>query len=166
MDPRILNRITVPVSAMAYQGAADLRGILSFDGVSLHLGFQTADALFGLLKSRPKELQLALDSLERIEFRRGWFWLMPFIELECNNFSQLADVPSSESGRLRLRLKFADRARARKLVDVVRFARAEALHEALNVGIEPAPISTTEPAPMAPASAAAETPLRSKDLED
>ena len=145
MDSRMLNRVSLPVSAIAYQGAADLHGILSFDGDSLRLGFQTADALFGLLKSRPRELALPLTALDQIDCRPGFLWLRPYIELQCNDFALLADVPSSESGRLRLRLRLGNRQLARKLVDAVRFARAEALHAALSEGIEPAQRLSREP---------------------
>lgn len=137
MDARQLSRISLQVRAGAYQGMADLHGILTFDGESVQLSFQTADAILGLLKSKPTSIRLSLDAIDLIEYHTGWFWLMPYVEMHCHDFASLVNVPSAEGGKLRLRLSFAERAKGRKLVDAVRFARAQALHDALNQGLEP-----------------------------
>jgi hypothetical protein len=77
----LFNRSSIAVFAEAYEGLGDVHGILSFDGRSLKLSFQTADALFGLLKSRTTELIMPLEAIEQLDFKLGWFWLMPYVEL-------------------------------------------------------------------------------------
>jgi len=155
MTSRMLDRISVPISAWAYQGAADLQGMLSFDGKRLTLGFQTADALLGLIKSKTRELVMELPTLDEIEYGHGWFWLMPYVRVQSNDFSALSEVPGSEGGQLRLSVKFRHRKQAQKLVEALRFARAEALHEALEVDINQ-PLNIDRGQNPAPAESAVE----------
>ncbi len=154
----MLNRITVPVSASAYQGTADLQGMLSFDGRRLTLGFQTADALLGLIKSKTKQVHIEMASLDHIEYGHGWFWLMPYMRLQCNNFAAVVDIPGSESGQLKLSVRFGNRMQAKKLVEAVRFARAEALHDAINEDIAKPLVVDRNPQLSATAEAVEEMP--------
>lgn len=125
----LLNRSSIAVFAEAYEGLGDVHGILSFDGRSLKLSFQTADALFGLLKSKTTELSMPLEAVEQLDFGLGWFWLMPYVELRLSDFSMLSQVPSAKHGRLKLRVRFADRHLARRFAEKLRFTRAEYTHQ-------------------------------------
>lgn len=142
-----LQRMSVPVFAEAYEGLGDIQGVLSYDGQCLRLSFHTADALFGLLKSKAQDLELALDSVEDIEFGLGWFWLMPFLQLRLNDFALLSKVPAAKHGRLRLRVRFADRHLARRFGEQLRFARAEHLHRAIDGSL---PMETEQASPPPP----------------
>lgn len=124
-------RSALPVHAEAYEGFGEVQGMLSFDGNQLRLSFQTADALLGVLKSKPSELLLPLEQLEQLSFGLGWFWLMPWVELELNDFQTLSQLPAARHGRVRLRVQFADRHRARRFVEELRHARAAHLHARL-----------------------------------
>lgn len=124
----LFTRSSIAVFAEAYEGLGDVHGILSFDGEELKLSFQTADALFGLLKSKTTELSMPLQAIEQLDFGLGWFWLMPYVELRLNDFSMLSQVPSAKHGRLKLRVRFADRHLARRFAEKLRFARAEHTH--------------------------------------
>ena len=138
-----LQRISVPVHAEAYEGLGDIQGVLVFDGQCVRLSFQTADALFGVLKSKAQELQLALDAIDEVGYGLGWFWLLPYLELRLNDFGLLSQVPAARHGRLRLRVRFADRHLARRFSEQLRFARAEHLHRSID-GSLPATSSETD----------------------
>jgi len=73
VDPHYTWRSALPVHAEAYEGFGEVQGMLSFDGNQLRLSFQTADALLGVLKSKPSELLLPLEQLEQLSFGLGWF---------------------------------------------------------------------------------------------
>ena len=124
--------LRLPVRAEAYEGLADVRGMLVFDGRQLRFDFQTSDALFGVLKSDLRQLVVPLAAVEKVRAGRGWFWLNPYIELELNDFALLNMVPGAHAGSWRLRVRFADRRALRRFVDAVAFARAGQLHESLD----------------------------------
>lgn len=163
-------RSALPVHAEAYEGFGEVQGMLSFDGSQLRLSFQTADALFGVLKSKPSELLLPLEQLEQIGFGSGWFWLMPWVELELNDFQTLAQLPSARHGRVRLRVRFADRHRARRFVEELRHARAAQLHARLERSMAghaalPESARAALPADAPAAEATPQAPSRSREIE-
>lgn len=162
-----LQRMSVPVFAEAYEGLGDIQGVLSYDGQCLRLSFHTTDALFGLLKSKAQELELDLDSVEDIEFGLGWFWLLPYLQFRLNDFSLLSKVPAAKHGRLRLRVRFADRHLARRFGEQLRFARAEHLHHAIDGSLptEARPAST-QPPPALPVQAPSSPPASTESVVD
>ena len=119
-----------------FQGWADVEGMLQFDGTSLRLDFQTADALLGLLRSGPKELEIPLHSLDGVRCGAGWFWLMPYLEIELNDFKLLTRAPGAKDGRWKLRVHWRDRHSLRRFAAALSFARSSALHTQLNVGLD------------------------------
>ena len=95
------------------------------------------------LASAAQELQLALDAIDEVGYGLGWFWLLPYLELRLNDFGLLSQVPAARHGRLRLRVRFADRHLARRFAEQLRFARAEHLHRSID-GSLPATSSETD----------------------
>jgi len=127
------------VRAEAFQGLADVQGMLLFDGSCLRLEFQTADALFGVLRSAPKQVEIPLASIEAVRCGLGWFWLMPYIEIELNDFTLLSKVPGAQDGQWRLRVRWRDRQAVKRFASALAFARSDELHHRLNVGLEAQP---------------------------
>lgn len=170
VEPPYVWRSALPVHAEAYEGFGEVQGMLSFDGTQLRLSFQTADALLGVLKSKPCELLLPLEQLEQVGFGQGWFWLMPWVELELNDFQTLSQLPAARHGRVRLRVRFADRHRARRFVEELRHARAAHLHARLERSMAVDPILQERlPDPALPDTAAAavtaKAPSRPRQIE-
>jgi hypothetical protein len=140
------------VRAEAFQGLADVQGMLLFDGTSLRLEFQTSDALFGVLRSAPKQVEIPLACIEAVRSGLGWFWLMPYIAIELNDFTLLSRVPGAQDGQWRLRVRWSDRQALKRFASALAFARSGDLHQRLNVGIESGPVATAvEPPPPQPA---------------
>ncbi len=98
----------------AYGGWGEVKGVAGFDEHGLLLQFTTSDALFGVLKSGLREVRLPIEALRSVQYRAGFLWLMPAIELRVRELSALKDLPESEQGRLRLRVAFRDRHEARE----------------------------------------------------
>jgi len=132
-----LTSMRLKVHCEAFQGLADIQGMLHFDGANVRLDFQTADALFGMLRSGPKQIEVPLTAIEGVRCGAGWFWLMPYIEIELNDFNLLTQVPGAKDGRWRLGVRWRDRQALRRFAAALAFARSGALHAQLNVGIEP-----------------------------
>lgn len=130
-----LGRMQVPFHADAFGGLGTVRGLLSFDGRQLRMSWESADALLGVIKSGPQQLDIPLTALEHIRCGLGWFWLNPFLSLGFNDFALSTRVPGAEGADARLRVRFRDRVALRKLVEAVGYLRSQLLHEALSVGL-------------------------------
>ena len=148
-------QLRLVVRAEAYQGLGDVRGQLLFDGVDLRFDFQAADALFGLIKSGSRQVQVPLSAIESVRSGLGWFWLTPYIEIELNDLALLNKVPGTHEGSWRLRVRFADRHALKRFADAVSFARSTRLHQDLSDSLPPqaAPPPELPMAPTAEASA-------------
>ena len=145
-----MSALRLPVRAEAFQGLADVDGMLLFDGASLRFEFRTTDALFGVLRSDPKQVMVPLANIEAVRRGRGWFWLNPYIEIELNDFALLSQVPGSQDGRWRLRVRLRDRQSLHRFAAALAFARSGDLHERLNVGLDTGSATRTSHAMPAP----------------
>lgn len=110
---------SVPVRCDGNNGIGELKGVLRVDGRRLSLQYQTADPIMHEFRTAPVELALPGEIIEQAEFASGLMWLFPRIELRVSDVQALAALPTPEAGRLRLRVRWGDRARARKIVDEV-----------------------------------------------
>lgn len=154
-----MSALRLKVRAEAFQGFADVQGMLVFDGGSLRIDFQTADALFGVLRSAPKQLEVPLASIDAVRTGAGWFWLMPWIEIELSDFKLMTQLPGAQDGSWRLRVRWSDRQALRRFASALAFARSGDLHQRLNVGLDAAAEVPAMPEPP-PAAPAQRTPPR------
>jgi len=139
---------SVPVRCDSHHGIGELKGILRYDGVRLTLQYQLADMIYGDFRMLPADLELATDNLVSAEYRAGFLWLAPSIELRVSDFRAIAALPAAEPGRLRLRVPRADRRDARKLVDGINALCADLRFARLNASIER--MTATPPLPTMP----------------
>ena len=110
---------SVPFSCDAFAGFGEIQGIARLDSDGLLLQYQTRDAVLGVLRSGMKSALVPLDTLVGAQYRAGFLWLSPRIEVRVSDLSSVADIPSTESGRLQLKVAFSDRADARKLAHLL-----------------------------------------------
>lgn len=142
--------LRLKVSADAFQGLADLNGMLLFDGSSLRLDFQTEDALFGVLRSDPRQVSVPLHSIESVRRGLGWFWLRPYIEIELNDFKLVSQMPGARNGGWRLRVSWRDRHALKRFVNALSFARSGELHQRLTAGLDARTVAVAAAPPPIP----------------
>lgn len=123
---------SVPVKCETHGGFGEMRGMLLFDGQRLVLQYQTADSMFGVLRSEPKQLELALETLLEARYSAGWFWLAPSVQLRVSDFNAIVQLPAAEAGRLQLRVRWSDRHDARRLIEGLSSLLAERRYALLN----------------------------------
>jgi hypothetical protein len=116
---------SVSVRCDAHDGIGELKGVLRFDGRQLCLQYQTADPIMHEFRMHPVTLELPPDMLVSARVRPGFLWLMPWLDLQVSDIAALAPLPTPEAGRLKLRLRFAERADARRIVDEIGALRTE-----------------------------------------
>ena len=98
-----------------YGGFAQVGGLLRLTNDILIMEFQTKDSIFGgLLKSRAREVRLPLLEIESVEYRKKWF--STHIIIRVYRMGYLDNVPGSENGEVKLKLKKKDRNTAQNLV--------------------------------------------------
>ena len=123
---------SVPVNCKTHGGFGELQGMLVFDGRRLLLQYRTADSMFGVLRSEPKQIEIALGTLADARYSAGFLWLAPTIHLRLSDFTAIAQLPAAEAGRLELRVRSADRRDARRLIESLSMLCAELRYQRLN----------------------------------
>jgi hypothetical protein len=123
---------SVPVKCETHGGFGEMQGMLLFDGQRLLLQYQTSDSVFGVLRSTPRQVEFALDSLLDARYGAGWFWLAPNIQLRLSDFNALAQLPSADGGRLKLSVRWSDRSDARRLIEGLSSLLAERRYALIN----------------------------------
>lgn len=106
--------ISVPFKAANGSGTTEYNGIAKFSPAGIVFEFDSV--FFGLIGSDVKEVQVALDEILDIKFRKGIYKVFVQIQLRLKNFTKLAALPNY-SGQVKLKIKRADYERAQKAVE-------------------------------------------------
>ena len=115
----------VSVRCDAYGGLGEVRGIARLDPNGLVLQYQMRDAVLGVLRTATQTTLIPSQTIVGCDYRAGFLWLLPWIDLRVSDLGPVENIPSREGGRLRLRFAFADRRAARALVTGIQARRAE-----------------------------------------
>lgn len=87
----------------AYNGLADVEGILHIERDYLLLEFEMKDGLFGVVKSGAKELKISYLDLSSIHYLRSW--VKSRLELKVNSMRILSAFPGAKDGKISLKIK-------------------------------------------------------------
>jgi hypothetical protein len=90
-----------------FHGFAEAKGILRLDERALLLEYQVQDAIFGLIKSRIRELSIACEDIESIRFRKHW-WKRTIV-VQTRSLRAPASIPGNTQSCLVLRIQRRDR---------------------------------------------------------
>ncbi len=116
--------ISVPFKIVElFNGFAEGRGILRVDENALTLELQVTDALFGLLKSRVINVQLAFDQVSGIIMTKGWF--RKKLILRTHSMALLTSIPGHSGNELVLVIRRRDREAARFLISRLELRKTE-----------------------------------------
>lgn len=86
-----------------YEGLAESEGLLCFEADSLKLEFSTKDSIFGVIKSKVKNVYIPLDKIKIIEHKKGFFNDKVFIF--CNSMKIVERIPGSEGNEVKMMIK-------------------------------------------------------------
>ncbi len=106
--------ISVPFKAASGSGATEYNGIAKFSPAGIVFEFESV--LLGLIGSEVKEVQVALDEILDIKFRKGAYKFFAQIQLRLKNFTKLSELPNY-SGKVKLKIKREDFELAQKAVE-------------------------------------------------
>ena len=108
--------ISVPFKADSGSGATEYNGIAKFSPAGIVFEFDSI--LFGLIGSEVKEVQVALDEILDIKFRKGIYKFFAQIQLRLKNFTKLSELPNY-SGKVKLKIKREDFELAQEAVEQI-----------------------------------------------
>ena len=87
----------------AYNGLAEVQGILHVKREELVLEFHVQDSFFGALKSGTKRLAISYLDLAKVTYQRNWF--KSRLELKLKRLDQLKKFPGAKDGLITLKIK-------------------------------------------------------------
>ncbi len=106
-------RISIPFTlASLYQGLAEAHGRAHVDEDGFRIEYRVEDSVFGVIKSRVRELRIPFDDIADIEFIDRWYRRRLVIHL--HSLHSVADFPASRSGRIELKIARAHRRHVRE----------------------------------------------------
>ncbi len=106
--------ISVPFKAASANGITEYNGIAKFSPAGIVFEFDSI--LLGLIGGEVKEVQVALDEILDIKFRKGIYKFFAQIQLRLKNFTKLSQLPNY-SGKVKLKIKREDFELAQKAVE-------------------------------------------------
>ena len=112
----------VPFSSEAYEGLADVKGLVRFENDILYLEFQTQDAFLGVVKSQMKQIQIPVRDVVLVDLE-GRF--RHHLILQVRRLDLVADLPKSEGGHIKLRINRRHRPAAGDLISEIKLRLSE-----------------------------------------
>ena len=115
---------TIPFSISdAYEGLADVEGLVQFEADVLTLEFEAKDAFFGVVKSGVKEVRLALTDLVSVDFSKNMF--RATLKLRVRSMKLFEEIPGAKRGEVRLRFSRKHRDEAHSLASALQLRLSE-----------------------------------------
>jgi hypothetical protein len=105
--------ISVPFKAASGNGMTEYNGIAKFSPAGIVFEFDSI--MLGLIGGEVKEVQVALDEILDIRFRKGIYKFFAQIQLRLSNFTKLSQLPNY-GGKVKLKIKREDFELAREAV--------------------------------------------------
>lgn len=108
------SRMSIPFKIPElYHGLAEGHGRLHVGEEGLRLEYRVKDAVFGVLKSRVKDVFIPYSEIEHVEFRERWFRRR--FHIHTHSLQALADFPGADDGCIELNVRKVDRQRIREI---------------------------------------------------
>ena len=116
--------MTIPFTLPeVYHGLAEGHGRLHVGEEGLRLEYRIKDAVFGLLKSRVKEVFIPWSEIWEFECKIGWV-RRRFI-IHSHSLDLVSDFPGAEDGRIELRFKKIPKERLQEIHSHIMLRRSE-----------------------------------------
>jgi len=84
----------------------EISGIVRLEGLNIHIEYQSKDTILGVVKTGVHEVEVPLQQVQAIYFKKGFFTRSLYIQ--AKQMRIFGDVPGSKQGGLELKIKRAD----------------------------------------------------------
>ena len=96
---------TVPFKASSPNGLMEYNGIAKFSPAGIVIEFDSK--YLGLFSGEVKEVQIGLEEVLDIKFRRGIYKFFAQIQLRLTNFAKISELPN-DGAKVKLKIKRED----------------------------------------------------------
>ncbi len=107
----------------AYSGLAAVEGIMRAEKGRLILEYQVKDNIFGVIKSKPKELMIPYEEMSQVLYKRNWF--ISRFRLHINSMRILGEFPVGKDGIISLKVKRKHKEIAKNLESYINLRLSE-----------------------------------------
>ena len=104
-------------------GLAECSGLLKLDGTTLRVELQSQDAILGVLKSKVRKVEISLEKIESIAFKKSLFSAKLLLRL--SDYDLYSDIPNPGDGELIFKIKKRYSVDAAELTSTVKLATVE-----------------------------------------
>jgi hypothetical protein len=107
----------------AYQGLANVNGMMQVRRNELILEYQVKDNIFGVLKSGTKELHIPFSELSEVQYKLNWF--VSRFRLHVKSMRILGEFPVGKDGVISLKIKRKQKKVAQDLASSINLRLSE-----------------------------------------
>ena len=107
----------------SFEGLAETSGLLKLKNDALHIQFQTKDAIVGMLKSDLMEIEIPLNHVEEIGYKKSIFGNKLLITVD--DLRLIERLPNNENNKITLGVSREDFEKAVDLVRAIRLDMSE-----------------------------------------
>ena len=97
--------ITVPFSAKSPNGMMHYHGIAKFSFAGVIIEFESK--ILNIVSGEVKEVQIAIDEIFDIKFRKGVYKFFGQIQFRLQNYKKISELPNKD-GKVKLNIKRED----------------------------------------------------------
>jgi hypothetical protein len=109
-----LKFIAVPFKADSPNGMMSYHGIAKFSFAGIVIEYESK--ILDMVGGEVKEIQIALDEISDIRFRKGIYRFFGQIQIRLNNYQKISQLPNSD-GKIKLNIKRENYELAQKAVE-------------------------------------------------
>lgn len=106
--------ITVPFKADSPNGMMSYRGIAKFSFAGIVIEYESK--VLDMIGGEVKEVQIALDEIFDIRFRKGFYKFFGQIQIRLTNYKKISELPNKD-GKIKLNIKRENYELAREAVE-------------------------------------------------
>lgn len=118
-----LKFITVPFKADSPNGMMSYRGIAKFSFAGIVIEYESK--VLDMIGGEVKEVQIALDEIFDIRFRKGFYKFFGQIQIRLTNYQKISQLPNND-GKVKLSVKRENYELAQEAVEqMLRYIKSE-----------------------------------------
>ena len=119
-----MNKISVPFKIKnVFEGFAESRGVLCLSDDIITLEFQTKDSIVGVIKSELKRIEIPVNDIEEIYFKKSIFGNS--LSIRFSSMGAASKVPKQQPGELKVSINKRHIESALDLVSSIRLEVAD-----------------------------------------
>lgn len=107
----------------ASYGLRAVTGVINYDGKTLHIEYQSKDAIVGIVKGDVNDLHIPLEKIREVQTKKKWFSRVLIVKVD--SLRTLEGMPGVKLNTLEMKIKKEDFNMAQNLASTINLQRSE-----------------------------------------